>query len=78
MQWPLAGYDTPSGKAFTCTGLGEHRGDLIAVVCDPNVPIRMEQITALGGFSGPGLVKCIDSGVVKLGSFCSTSAGFNF
>lgn len=62
---PLAGYDTPSGKAFTCTGLGEHKGDLIAVVCDPNVPIRMEQITALDGFPGPGLVKCIDSGVVN-------------
>ena len=65
---PLVGYDSPSGKAFACKNLGEHQGDLMAMICEPSIPMRMDQITALDEFPGAGLVKCIDSGVVNWAS----------
>ena len=65
---PLVGYDSPSGKAFACKNLGEPQGDLMAMICEPSIPMRMDQITALDEFPGAGLVKCIDSGVVNWAS----------
>ena len=65
---PLVGYDSPSGKAFACKNLGEPQGELMAMICEPSIPMRMDQITALDEFPGAGLVKCIDSGVVNWAS----------
>ena len=51
---PLAGYDSPSGKTYACKNLGEPQGDLMAMICEPGIPMRMDQITALDGFPGTG------------------------
>lgn len=62
---PLPHFDSPTAKAFQCTGRTAEYGDLLALVCDPNIPIRSETMEALRGFSGIGLLKFIDSGVVN-------------
>jgi serine/threonine protein kinase len=62
---PLPQFDSPTAKAFQCTGRTAEYGDLLALVCDPRTPIRSETMEALRGFSGIGLLKFIDAGVVN-------------
>jgi eukaryotic-like serine/threonine-protein kinase len=65
---PLAEFDSPTAKAFKCVGRTAEYGDLIALICDPKIPMRSETMEALRGFPGVGLLKFIDSGVVNWSS----------
>ena len=38
---------------------------MMALICDPNIPLRVEAIEAMRGFPGPGLIRFIDFGVVN-------------
>jgi eukaryotic-like serine/threonine-protein kinase len=62
---PLEKFDSPTAKAFQCVGKTAEYGDLVALVCDPKIPMRSETMEALRGFPGIGLLKFIDSGVVN-------------
>ena len=62
---PLEGYDSPTAKAYVCKSLAAGQSNLMALICDPETPMRVDLIEALKGFPGAGLVKCIDSGVVN-------------
>ncbi|MDG2284554.1 MAG: hypothetical protein P8N43_03360 [Alphaproteobacteria bacterium] len=57
--------DSPTAKAFQCVGRTPEYGDLVALVCDPRIPMRVEAIEALCGFNSAGQLKFIDSGVVN-------------
>jgi eukaryotic-like serine/threonine-protein kinase len=62
---PLETCDSPTAKAFKCVGRTAEYGELVALVCDPTIPMRSETMEALRGFPGAGLLKFIDSGVVN-------------
>ena len=62
---PLPQYDSPSAKAFACGPKGGDKGELIALVQDPEVPMRMSAVEGLRGFPGAGLLKFHEVGVVN-------------
>jgi serine/threonine protein kinase len=65
---PMPHFDSPTAKAFKCVGKTAEYGDLVALICDPKIPMRSETMEGLRGFPGTGLIKFIDSGVVNWAS----------
>ena len=61
---PLPEYDSPSAKAYACRD-ASNNSDMLALVCDPKVPIRVEAINALRGFPNHNLMRVHDHGVVN-------------
>ncbi len=62
---PIPEYDSPTAKAFSCTAREDEYDGLMALLCDPRVPLRMDSVESLRGFPGIGLMKFVDMGVVK-------------
>ena len=62
---PLPLFDSPTATAFSCAGKTGEYDNLVALICDPRVPMRVDTMEALRGFPGSGLLKFIDSGVVN-------------
>jgi hypothetical protein len=62
---PMPTFDSPTAKAFQCTSRAAEHGDLMALICEPRIPMRVDVIEAMRGFPGTGLIKFIDSGVVN-------------
>ncbi|MDA0340831.1 MAG: serine/threonine-protein kinase [Proteobacteria bacterium] len=61
---PMPHLDSPTAKAFKCVGRAAELGEMVALVCDPRIPMRVEAMEALRGFTGAGLMTFVDSGVV--------------
>ena len=62
---PLPQYDSPNAKAYACRmNVGDHP-DMIALVCDPKMPLRVEALEPLRGCPGRGLIRFVDHGVVN-------------
>jgi hypothetical protein len=63
---PLPDLDSAGGRAYAARHRGvEGTADLFAVVCDKNLPARLDMITAMGSIDHPGVLRLIDSGLVQ-------------
>lgn len=61
---PLPEFDSPHATAYACSDRMANNNDLIALLCDPAVPVRIEAVDSLRNFPGYGLINYIDWGVV--------------
>src|ERR1700761_6194403 len=61
---PLPQYDSPTAAAHAAKPKSGPARDLIALICDPDVPPRIDMIEALKAFNLPGMLKIEDTGVV--------------
>lgn len=61
---PLPEYDSPTAKAYHCADL-QAGGELLALVCDPRMPLRTASMDALRGFPPHGLMRFHDRGVAN-------------
>src|SRR3546814_1209829 len=60
---PLPECDLPHAKAFGAVARREEHADLIAYVCDPRVPFRFEDIEAVRGLTGQGMMRFVEWGI---------------
>src|ERR1700720_1877136 len=65
---PLPQYDSPTAAAYAAKPKSGPARDLIALICDPDVPPRFDMIESLKAFNLPGMLKTADSGVVQWGA----------
>jgi serine/threonine protein kinase len=62
---PQPDLDSGTNRAYAAQFKGgDGMSDLFAVVCDKNLPARLDSITAMRGIDHPGILRMIDSGVV--------------
>ena len=62
---PLPQYDSPTASAYAAKPKSGPARDLFALICDPEVPPRIDMIESLKAFNLPGLMKIEDSGVLQ-------------
>lgn len=60
---PLPEYDLPHAKAYGAVARREEHGDLIAYVCEPRVPFRVDDIESVRGLSGLSMMRFVEWGV---------------
>jgi hypothetical protein len=65
---PLPQYDSPTAAAYAAKPKSGPARDLIALICDPEVPPRFDMLESLKAFNLPGMLKTADSGVVQWGA----------
>ena len=65
---PLPGSDSPTAAAYAAKPKSGPARDLIALICDPDVPPRFDMLESLKAFNLPGMLKTADSGVVQWGA----------
>ncbi len=61
---PLAAYDNLPAMAFKAQHVRDSNRDLIALICDPKLPVRFEMISDLSEIDVPYLMQLQDWGVV--------------
>src|SRR5690349_169045 len=61
---PLPQYDSPTASAYAAKPKSGPARDLFALICDPDVPPRIDMIESLKAFNLPGMLKQEDTGVV--------------
>lgn len=64
---PLPEYDLPNAKAFSAVARKEGGVEMIAYVCNPDVPLRFEAVEQMRSFTGLGLIRFVEWGVVFWG-----------
>lgn len=61
---PLPEFDLPNAKAFSAVGRKESGTMMLAYLCDPDTPLRSDAIEHMRTYSGPGLIKFVEWGVI--------------
>lgn len=61
---PLEHYNSPTAPAYQAVMRADPNRPLIALLCDPSLPPRVDVMDALRGFNLPGMVKIADWGMV--------------
>ena len=61
---PLPAYDSPTAKSYSATETRNQGARLMALVCDPRMPQRMDFLSQIGSFVPTGMIKMIAHGVV--------------
>lgn len=61
---PLPAYDNLPGMAFKAQHVRDSNRDIIALICDPKLPVRFEMISDLSEIDVPYLMQLQDWGVV--------------
>ncbi|MEX2617863.1 MAG: hypothetical protein WD767_17375 [Alphaproteobacteria bacterium] len=61
---PLSTYDNPPAMAFKVRHLRDASRELMALVCDPKLPVRLDMINSLSKVEIPYLMALLDWGVV--------------
>jgi hypothetical protein len=61
---PLPEFDSVGGPAFAARMRGEMASDLIAIVCNTNMPARFESLAAMRSINNSSLLRMVESGVV--------------
>lgn len=61
---PLPAYDSLAAKAYSATETRSQTTRLMALVCDPRMPQRMDFLSQIGSFVPSGMIKMVEHGVV--------------
>jgi len=61
---PLPNYNLPNAKAYAASARKESQGELMAYICDPNIPLRVEHIEQVRGVTVAGMLRFVEWGVV--------------
>lgn len=58
----LPEFDLPHAKAYAAKGRRDEQVDMIAYACEPDVPLRVEDLEAMQGFTGSAMVRLVEWG----------------
>ncbi|NQW10620.1 MAG: hypothetical protein HQ481_12160 [Alphaproteobacteria bacterium] len=60
---PLPEFDLPHAKAFAAKGRRDEAAELVAYACEPDVPLRFDDLESMQGFSGSALMRLVEWGI---------------
>ena len=60
---PLPEFDLPHAKAYAAKGRRDEQAELIAYACEPDVPLRVNDLESMQGFSGSALIRFVEWGI---------------
>lgn len=65
---PLAAYATPTVAAFAAHGVDDRSQDLVALITDPALPLRIDAIKAIRSLAPSGAMTLMAAGVLPVGA----------